>query len=51
MAKNCYFGLLGSENGFFDIPPSLIRHWLIDCNSLLFFDNMTCKIRLKIFLK
>ena len=34
---------------FIDTP--LIRHWTIDCNSLVFFDNMTQKIKLKIKMK
>ena len=46
MAKNCLFGLQGPKTDFVDIFP-LIRHWLINCDSLVFFDNMTEKIRLK----
>ena len=40
MAKNCLFGHLGSQNEFWSYPPPLIRR-LIDCNNLVFFDNMT----------
>ena len=45
MAKNGLFGRLDLKTDFVDIPP-FIRHWLIDCNSLVFFDNMIWKIRL-----
>ena len=38
MAKNYLFGHLGSQNGFRWYPP-LTRHWSIDCNSLVFFNN------------
>ena len=48
MTENCLSGHLGSQNGFWLYPPLLIRRWSIDCNSLIFFDNMTWKIRLKI---
>ena len=34
---------------FVDSPLGFIRCWSIDCNSLVFFDNMTWKISLKIF--
>ena len=44
MAKNGLFGHLGSKTDFG--YTSLIRHTLIDCNCLVFFDNMTWKIRL-----
>ena len=47
MAKNCLFSHLGSQNVFWSYPPPLIRRWSIDCNSLVFFDNLTSKIRLK----
>ena len=47
MAEKCLFGLLGPQNGFYLYAP-LIRRWFINCNSLVFFNNMTWKIRLKI---
>ena len=50
MAKNYLDGLLGPQNGFCwhaPSPPPLIRRWSIDCNSLVFLDNMTWKIILK----
>ena len=35
------------KTDFVDIPPPLIRYWSIDGNSLVFFGNMTRKIKLK----
>ena len=47
MARNCLLVICGPETDFGNIPPSLTRHWSIDYNSLVSFDSMIWKIRLK----
>ena len=41
MVKNCLFGHMGSQNGFWLYPPPLICRWSIDCNSLVFLENQS----------
>ena len=39
--KIVFLVIWGPKTDFGDIPLPFIRRWSIDCNSLVFFDNMT----------